>query len=171
MLKKNKSLLGAIFSNATAKQVALLGMPPLLLRSSRFVYQRLVARLGLKRGYFGGFLFYWVFWCLLVPLWVLGGPRRLPELFRETKPGELRQADLLFLAAPPLVGYLFAFPRALRRSNLPIILTSAAIAVVNATAEEILWRGTYKAVLPNRSVLGVTLLHSSVRHSQSSALA
>ena len=170
MLKK-KPLLRAAYSSFMAKQAALLGMPPLLLRSTRFVYQRLVARFGIKRGYFGGFLFYWVFWCLLVPLWVLGGPRRLPELFRETKPGELRQADLLFLAAPPLVGYLFAFPRALRRSNQPIILTSAVIAVANATAEEIFWRGTYKAVSPNRSVLGVTLLHSSVRHSQSSALA
>ena len=78
----------------------------------------------------------------------------MPELFRETKPNQLTRADLLLLAAPPLVGYLFAFPRALRQSNPPIILASAAIALVNATAEELLWRGTYKAVFPNRFVLG-----------------
>ncbi len=154
MLKKNKSLLAAAFSSATAKQVALLGMPPLLLGSTRFVYQRLVARFGLKRGYFGGFLFYWLLWCLLVPLWVLGGPRRLPEPLKEAKAGQLAQVDLLLLAGPPLVGYLFAFPRALRRSNPPIILASAAIALVNATAEELLWRGTYRAAFPNRFVLG-----------------
>lgn len=135
------------------RKLALLVMPPLLLASTKLVFQWLVNHLGLKRGYFGGFLFYWLSWCLLVPLWVLGGPRRLPQLFREMKLSQLSRADLLLLAAPPLVGYLFALPRALRQANPPIVLASAVIALVNATAEEPLWRGTYKTMFPNRFVL------------------
>src|ERR671939_1187636 len=63
------------------RKFALLIAPWLLLASTTTVFRRLAARFGPKGGYFRGFLFYWIFWCLLFPMWVLG-PRRLPGLFR-----------------------------------------------------------------------------------------
>src|SRR5215212_8495160 len=65
------------------KKLALLLTPWLLLASTTTVFRRLAARLGPKGGYFGGFLFYWIFWCLLLPLWVLG-PLRLSALLAWT---------------------------------------------------------------------------------------
>jgi membrane protease YdiL (CAAX protease family) len=137
------------------KKIALILTPWLLLASTASVFRRLAARFGPKRGYFGGFLFYWIFWRLLLPVWVLG-PRRLPTLFRVRVAPSRRpnRSDLLLLAVPPAVGYSLAFPRALARANKKIMLASGALALVNATAEEVLWRGVYTATFPNRLVLG-----------------
>jgi hypothetical protein len=129
------------------KKVALLIAPWLLLASTTPVFRWLAARFGPKRGYFGGFLFYWISWCLLLPMWVLG-PRRLPALFRaEVGPaGRPNRSDLLLLAVPPAVGCSMAFPRALARADKKIVLASALQALLNASAEELLWQGTYMAV-------------------------
>ena len=137
------------------RKVALLVAPWLLLASTTAVFRRLSAHLGPKRGYLGGFLFYWIFWCMLFPMWVLGA-RRLPALFRSrvepSRPPS--HSDLLLLALPPAVGYSLAFPRALARADEKIVLASALQALINASAEELLWRGTYLAVFPNSPALG-----------------
>ena len=137
------------------RKFALLLAPWLLLASTMTVFRRLAARLGPRRGYFGGFLFYWVFWCLLLPMWVLG-PRRLPTLFRARAAPSSRpkRSDLLLLAVPPAVGYSLAFPHALPRADKKIVLASALQALINASAEELLWRGTYLAVFPKSLALG-----------------
>ncbi|MGE5577492.1 MAG: hypothetical protein ACM3TT_09925 [Syntrophothermus sp.] len=69
----------------TVKQLSLLLAPPLLLASTYLAYNWLVDLLGQKTGYFGGFLFYWISWCLLFPLWVLG-PQGFYNLFRDVRP-------------------------------------------------------------------------------------
>lgn len=137
------------------RQFALLIAPWLLLASATVVFRRLCARFGPKRGYFGGFLFYWIFWCLLFPMWVLG-PRHLPALvWAGVEPsGPPNRSDLLLLAVPPAVGYSMAFPRALARANKKIVLASAVQALLNASAEELLWQGTYMAVFPRSLALG-----------------
>jgi membrane protease YdiL (CAAX protease family) len=137
------------------RKFALLVAPWLLLASTMSVFRRLAARFGPKRGYFGGFLFYWIVWCLLLPMWILG-PRRLPALFQAkvTPSRHPNRSDLLLLAVPPAVGYSLAFPRALAQANKKIVLTSAVQALVNASAEELLWRGTYMAVFPENPALG-----------------
>jgi membrane protease YdiL (CAAX protease family) len=137
------------------KKVALLIAPWLLIASTTVVFRRLAAHLGPKRGYFGGFIFYWIFWCLLLPVWVLG-PRRLSALFRAGVERSRRpnRSDLLLLAVPPAVGYSMAFPRAIARADKKIVLTSFVQALVNASAEELLWRGTYQAVFPKSLALG-----------------
>jgi membrane protease YdiL (CAAX protease family) len=127
----------------------------LLLLSTTAAFRRLSARFGPKRGYLGGFLFYWIFWCLLFPTWILG-PRRVPALFgmRAAPPRPSSRLDFLLLAVPPAVGYSLAFPRALARADKKIVLASALQALVNASAEELLWRGTYQAVFPKSLALG-----------------
>jgi len=137
------------------RKFALLVAPWLLLASTTIVFRRLAARFAPKRGYFGGFVFYWTFWCLLFPMWVLG-PHRLPGLFRAGVAPSRRpnRSDLLLLAVPPAVGYSMAFPRALARANKKIVLASAVQALVNASAEELLWRGTYMAMFPKSPALG-----------------
>jgi uncharacterized protein len=140
----------------TPEQIVLLVTPPVLLASTFLAYRGLVARFGLKRGYFGGFLFYWLAWCLLLPLALLG-PGGLGALFRNVAPryGDPAWLGLLLLLFPLLLGYGFAFPRAVRGAGWTLLLVSAAIAVVNGTLEEVVWRGTYVALFPEGWVLGM----------------
>src|SRR5215204_3653991 len=101
------------------KKIALLVTLWLLLASTTTVFRQLAACFGPMRGYFGGFLSYWILWCLLLPMWVLGA-RRLPILFR-TRVAPSRQpnrTDLFLLAVPPTVGYSFAFSRAPGQARL-----------------------------------------------------
>ncbi len=52
-------------------QITLLIAPWLLIATTYLVYQLLERRFGKKRGYLGGFLFYWIGWCMLFPLALL----------------------------------------------------------------------------------------------------
>jgi hypothetical protein len=65
----------------------------------------------------------------------------------------------VLLLIPPILGFSTAFPRALKEamsnSNLSLIIPlSALIALVNATLEELLWRGAYVRAFPKRIWLG-----------------
>jgi len=61
-------------------QITLFIAPWLLLATTYLVYQLLERRYGKKKSYLGGFLFYWIVWCVLFPLALLG-PRALVRLF------------------------------------------------------------------------------------------
>jgi hypothetical protein len=54
------------------RQKALLVLPLLLLVSTNLAFQWFVGLWGDRLGYLAGFGFYWLFWCLLAPLWLLG---------------------------------------------------------------------------------------------------
>jgi uncharacterized protein len=138
-----------------SKDVALMLLPPLLLASTTAGYRVFAARLGPRWGYFAGFLSYWGVWALLVPLRVVGR-WGLRELFRGGRPslGQPRWIGLTCLLLPPLLGYSYAFPRQRRTATPTIVLASAGLALVNGTLEEVLWRGLYATVFPNRLILG-----------------
>ena len=131
------------------KRIALLAAPPLILGTTLIVFRLLVAHLGLKAGHLCGFLFYWVVWCALLPLWVLG----TDGINRVFKPGSSRFGQppaigVVLLVLPCLLGYGYAFPRALHHANASIILLSAILALTNGTLEELLWRGSYLKTFP-----------------------
>jgi hypothetical protein len=135
-----------------AARLVLITTPPVLLGSTLLVCRRLAAQYRLRRGYFGGLLVYWFGWCTAVPLWTLG-PRRARALFGDAASGRRpTRVDLLALALPPLLDYTTAFPRAVQQASPRIVLASAALALVNATAEELLWRGAFLAAFPRHLV-------------------
>lgn len=139
------------------RPIVLVLTPPFLLLTTYFAYRFLVGRLGPRRGYLAGFLFYWLAWCLLLPL-VLLGPQGFLDLFRleGTGLGDPWWLGLIALLIPLALGYGYAFPRALRRRpGWSVLLVSAALALVNGTLEEVLWRGTYAAVFPNDWLLAI----------------
>ncbi len=142
----------------TSHRIALLVAPPVLLAGMYLAYRGFALLFGPKGGYLAGFLLYWAFWCLLFPLWALG-PRGLREVLRDVRPRLGRPAwlGLLLLAIPPILGFSTAFPRALSAAtgNLGLIVPlSALIALVNATLEELLWRGAYVTAFPKSVWLG-----------------
>lgn len=90
-------------------QITLLIVPWLLLGTTYLVYKLLARRFGKKRGYLGGFLFYWIGWCLLFPL-VLLGPHTLVHLFRSVG-SPFGQPWCLLLARTSVGGLRVDFPQ------------------------------------------------------------
>jgi hypothetical protein len=90
--------------------------------------------------------------CLLVPIYVVGGAGVRTLYGRPI--ARARWFDVLGLAVPSVLGFGYAFPRALPTATLPVIAASAALALVNGTLEELLWRGAYISVFPESRLLG-----------------
>lgn len=137
-------------------QVTLLIVPWLLLGTTYLVYQLLARRFGKKRGYLGGFLFYWIGWCLLFPLALLG-PHALVQLFRSAGSpfGQPWWLGAFCLLAPPLVAYVLIFPKALQKASRKLVLVSALLALINGPLEEMLWRGAFITLFPGQFWLGL----------------
>jgi membrane protease YdiL (CAAX protease family) len=123
-------------------------LPLLLLITTWAAFQLLTARFGQKTGYFLGFIFYWLFWCLTVPL-ILIGKESIIDLFKLKRPvfGKRKLLNILLLIVPLILVYSYEFPKALSNSGVIVIFASAALSAVNATAEEILWRGTFFKIM------------------------
>ena len=106
----------------------------------RVLFPMLARRLGARRGYLAGFAVYWA-GCYLVPLALLGR-HRIVALLREPadplpRPGWLAAAALL---VPPLGAAGTELLPALGHADPVLAGTAGALAAVNATGEELLWR-------------------------------
>jgi membrane protease YdiL (CAAX protease family) len=144
----------------TWQQLSLLLAPWLLLVTTYGCFRFLKRRLSITWAYFGGFLFYWLVWCFLLPL-ALPGPTALIDLFRPVAPfGEPGWLGAFCLIAPPLISLITIFPRELRRANRTIVLISIVLAIVNGALEEVLWRGAYHVVF--RDNLWLALIYPSI---------
>src|SRR4051794_41691312 len=125
-----------VVSRPERRRTVLLCTPPLLLVSTLAAFHGFAALLGARRGYFAGFVFYWLFWCLAVPVALLGWAR-VGALLRRTAP--LRGqgvAVLLALGLPVALVYGYEFPRVIGVATPAILAGSAALAVVNGGLEE-----------------------------------
>jgi membrane protease YdiL (CAAX protease family) len=139
----------------TMRQWALLLAPPLLISSMWVAFRGFHAVLGPKVGYFTAFVCYWLVWCLAFPLWILRG-NGLARLFRRTAHplGKPAWIGLLLLLFPPVGAAVTIFARRLCLATPLVLLSSAALAIVNAIAEEVLWRGIYPRFFPHQLVRG-----------------
>lgn len=137
------------------RQIVLIATPPALLATTCLAYRCLAKLFGPKGGYLAGFLFYWIIWCLLLSWWILGAGGSA-RVFRDVSPrfGPTMWLGPLLLVIPLLLGYGYAFPRAIKEAGWKIVLLSALIALVNGTMEELLWRGAYLSVFPHNWLLG-----------------
>ena len=140
------------------KRLILLFIPILLLLSCAFVFWQASAVFGARPGYLFGFLFYWLFWCIFIPVGLIG-IKSIIQLFtyknRMFNPG-----IILCLFIPLIFVYAYAFPAAIRASNFTIVFLSLVISLVNAPLEEILWRGVYLKIFKEEKYKGI--LYSSV---------
>jgi CAAX protease family protein len=131
------------------KRGVLIAAPPVLTATMFVAFQLLTRVAGLKAGYFLGFIFYWILWCVGIPLVVLGADGVF-ALFRMAPPERrLRRSGWLAVVLPLTLGFGYAFPRAAAEATPQVVLLSFLIALVNAPLEELLWRGTYVSVFPS----------------------
>ena len=149
-----------------AARALTLAIPLVVPEGMRVLFPMLARRLGARRGYLTGFAIYWA-GCYLLPLAVLGR-RRTWALLREP-PGPLPRPRWLGAAAlllPPLGAVGTELLPALPGADPALVATADAMAAVNATGEELLWRGLFVATFPNDAAqgwlwpaIGLTLWH------------
>ena len=143
-------------------KVSLLLLPIVLTVSCIFVFQFAAKHLGTKWGYFAGFLFYWIVWCTVVPL-LLVGPNAIISFFKQSSVFDYK--IILCLVALLLFVYAYAFPKAIKQTSVLIVVCSLLLALINATLEEVLWRTTYLQTFSNRWIsIGYAALGFAVWH-------
>lgn len=131
------------------KEKLLVLMPVILLVTTYLVFTAAVKLVGLKPGYLIGFLFYWIVWCLVFPLWLLGREAVLSMFRKVAEPlGRPKWLGIVLLFTLPLFTLAYALPMQLPKATLMIVVLSVLIALINAICEEILWRGVYFKVFP-----------------------
>jgi uncharacterized protein len=137
------------------RRVAALLAPPLLIASTYVVFQVLVASWGERWGYLGGFLFFWLFWCAGFSFWALGIDG-VKAVLRDTRPRlpHPRVLWLVLLAVPVAGAFATVLLPDLPRATVPVVALAWLIAIVNASLEELFWRGVYIRLFPGRLVAG-----------------
>ena len=117
------------------KKYFLLVLPILLLLSTALMFISLSEWLGKEPGYILGVTFYWVLWCIIVPLLLLGKDG-FSSLFREETPLFRKENWLpISLLAATTVGAFFMYfipnaattPIAVITIGIPVALTLSAI--------------------------------------------
>jgi uncharacterized protein len=129
--------------------------PAVIVATMWGVFHGGVALFGTRGGYVAGFLVYWIVWGICFPLWIVGsdGVRRM---FMPAHPrfGMSPRRAIPLLALPPLLGALFIYPMTFPSTSGGTLLVFAAIALVNGTVEEILWRGLFVTTFSDRALTG-----------------
>jgi len=131
-----------------------LAIPLVVPAGMRVLFPMLARRLGARHGYLAGFGVYWA-GCYLVPVALLGH-RRVWALLGKTPESLPRPRWLgsLALLVPPLGAVGTELVPALRGADPALVAAAGAMAAVNATGEELLWRGLFVATFPDDAVRG-----------------
>ena len=141
---------------STPQKVVLLLLPILLLLSTAGVFVSLSKWAGAERGYIGGFIFYWLVWCFLVPLFILKRAGIL-SLFKEENPlfskSNWLAAGLLVLIM--VITVIMYPPTSLIDADAKLLMIAFPVAFINGIGEELLWRGLYIRAFPHNAMLSV----------------
>jgi uncharacterized protein len=133
-----------------------IAVPWLLIITTYLVFRALLSFLPLAHSLFIGYLFYWGFWCLIVPF-TLVRPVGMRAMFRPPEDGRVGQPAWLgwtLLAIPVALSALVIFPQMLPALTIPVIFFSVLFALANGVFGEILWRGTYMIAFQRSYGLG-----------------
>src|ERR1043166_7823412 len=109
-------------------------LPFALLLSTSAAFYFLPKLFGTRTAYLLGFLFYWIFWCIIIPLLLIGG-KSILHLFAHDNAlfGKHKIRNIIFLMLPLLFVYSYEFPIAMKGANAIIIVVSAALSIINGT--------------------------------------
>ena len=99
-------------------------------------------------GWYLGLVSYWLIWCTIIPLWLVG-KRRLKQILRPQKPTATVVLLVLFPAAMAAMTKLLT-GMSYHKPELWIWLLYGSTALGNGLFEELLWRGVYMELFPER---------------------
>jgi membrane protease YdiL (CAAX protease family) len=108
-----------------------------------------------RAAYSAGFAVYWAT-CAVLSIAILGR-RGLRDVFRDSEPGRSRSSawTTALLAWPALGAIATRLVPEMHGATPASVATIAAVATINATVEELFWRGVYTSLWPDDMTLGV----------------
>jgi hypothetical protein len=130
---------------------AVLAVPVAVPISMWAIFSTLDRRMSSRAAYNIGFFVYWVVWCGLFPIWVLGW-RRCVLLF--TAGGRASRTEIAGLLLPAVGGAATQLIPNRRDIDPAVAAVMLASAAVNAPLEELLWRGLFLEMFPEDVVRG-----------------
>jgi membrane protease YdiL (CAAX protease family) len=104
---------------------------------------------GSVNGYLGGFLVYWIIWCGIIPLSLLGF-KKIKKMYQSTENrfGKPRLLGAIFLSGPFIAPFFSMFLPKIGEASTFILVLSVLFAIANGTMEELLWRGVFVSTFP-----------------------
>ena len=135
------------------KKLTLLILPLVLTPACAFVFKWAAATYGNKHGYLIGFIFYWLFWCMFIPIQLIGSRTILQYFALKQYVFTWQVAACLLI--PLIFVYAYAFPSVVRHADAIIIILSLLISIINAIAEEVLWRSAYLHVFKDHKWINI----------------
>lgn len=133
------------------RRVAVLAVPIAVPASMWALFSILARRMSPPAAYNTGFVGYWVGWCGLFPVWVLGWRTCLRLFISGDDASRAELAGLLFPVVGGAITQLIPNRRAIDPGVAAVMVASAA---VNAPLEELLWRGLFLEMFPDDLVRG-----------------
>jgi membrane protease YdiL (CAAX protease family) len=129
------------------KQVIVIIAPLLIIISMVPIYQRLSTEFGESIGWYLGFFPYWLLWCGIFPLWLIG-KERLGQIIR---PQKLKRKIILLLVVPIVGAATYKLFPGMNYSqdSIWLFLMMLSTAFGNGFFEEVYWRGVYMELFPN----------------------
>ncbi len=140
-----------MFSMLTKKGLFII-LPILLILTTSFVFYVATKSLGKYWGYLLGFAFYYIIWCILIPLYT--SKRSFFSFFRNERP-LFRKKNwwILILFASTILVPIFMYFIPKLPSMIPaIIILAIPLSIIHGYCEELFWRGLYIKVFP-KSIL------------------
>jgi membrane protease YdiL (CAAX protease family) len=130
------------------KKVAI-AVPPILVGGMVIVFQILSRTLGETLGWYLGLVFYWLVWGAAFPLWLIGRKK----ILKIVQPRRINRGVILLLTIPILGASLNKLIPGMnyRSSDMWIFLMMISTAFGNGFFEEVLWRGVYMELFPQRT--------------------
>jgi membrane protease YdiL (CAAX protease family) len=124
----------------TLKRGAVLAAPAAVPASVALVFRWLPRRLRPQAAYNAGFIIYWLAGCIGFSMVVLG-PRRAARLLTQGRqPSGL---EMLLLILPAVGAVSSELPPNRNKIDGMLAAVMATTGVINATGEELLWRGVF----------------------------
>ena len=131
----------------TRKQLIAIGVPLVLVPVMYAVFQMAAAVFGSDLAWYLGLSIYWVTWCLVFSIWMIG-----KETIRQLIQPQKLTVQMLLIVAFPLVMTLrvrFIVGMEYEKAGLWALLGLVFSAFANGFFEEIMWRGVYMTLFPN----------------------
>jgi membrane protease YdiL (CAAX protease family) len=137
------------------KQLIAFIIPPLLIASMYPIFNSLAEALANDRlAWYLGLITYWLVWGLAFPFIIIG-KKGIKELIRPQKPTKKVILPMSIILVGALAARLLVPGMEYEKQSVWILLLLLSTAFGNGFFEEVLWRGVYFALFPNKIFYGM----------------
>ncbi len=148
LIKTIKNKEEEISKNPFKRKFAIV-MPFVLITSTFLVFQLYVRLVGPGLAWYLGLMTYWLTWCLVFSLWIIG-KKRVRELVRPQKPDKI---IVVLVLVPMLLAGIWRFVAGMSypKESIWIVFGLVMTSFGNGIFEELLWRGVYMELFPKNN--------------------